>query len=173
MIKKFSFIILIIFIFIPVALLAGIKLYLLPEVVSKKNLFLSDIARFERLSEEAERAGGLLLDENLRHDGFIDKNEIITLLKNTGCDSFLVYGHSVKIIKQAVGRDKDIPVHKIFAVKAGEEVILCIQKRSITLSLRATALADGAEGEIIPVKLRSGKKIMAMVKGTGRLIKNI
>jgi len=149
--KRSVSVILCIFLFAP-ACFAELNLYLYPRVESKKGaITMSDIANIEADKQSAGRIERIGIDESFFSDGYLDRKEIMDILKESIAGPINIYGSGVRVVKvegDAVVRDSRIVVQK------GATVRFQVVNSGILVELKGTAMSDGAVGDEIPVKLK-------------------
>ncbi len=151
--KTFLNVIVLIFLCAP-ASFAEVNLYLYPRVeYSSGSIAMSDIANVETDTQSAGRIEGIRIDESFFADGYLDRKEIMEILKDSFEGTINIYGSGVRVVKAegnaAVGEGDSRIV-----VKKGALVRFQVVNSGIRVELTGTAMRDGAVGDEIPVKLR-------------------
>jgi hypothetical protein len=149
--KIFLIVISSIFLFTP-ACFAELNLYLYPRVEYKKGaITVSDIANIETDIQSAGLIESIGIDESFFSDGYLDRKEIMDILKDSFAGPINIYGSGVRVVKaeeDAAVRDSRIVVQK------GSIVRFQVVNSGIRVELKGTAMGDGAVGDEIPVKLK-------------------
>ena len=131
---------------------AELNLYLYPRAESKNGVIvMSDIAKIETDQETAGQIGSIAIDDTFFSDGYLDRKEIMDILKGIVSGRINIYGSGVRVVKadgNAVLHDSRIVVQK------GKMVRFQVIHSGIRVELMGTAMHDGAVGDEIPVKLK-------------------
>ncbi len=133
---------------------ADISLYLYPRVNCQEKLFVSHICMIEGDPETVERVKGLQIDDALISNGYLDKQDIIKLLKENISERINIYGSGVRIIKQDGNAAASV---KKTTIRKGDIVRFQVANSLIRVEIQGIAMKDGALGEVIPVRLRGSK----------------
>jgi hypothetical protein len=134
---------------------ADINLFLYPRVNYADRLTLLNIASIECDLETMAKIMDMAIDETFISDGYLDRKEIIYILKDKVAGTVNIYGNGVRILKadQAV-----VPQSLQSHVKRGDRVRFNVVNSHIRVEVSGIAMKDGVPGDVIPVKLR-GQKI--------------
>ena len=161
MITRISLIILtLIFSSIPAS--AEIKLILSSRYEIKNTgarVLLGDIAKIEGSTDACQKLNDLIIEPDIYIDGYIDRNEIIELVKSNIDDIFIIYGNAVRIVKNNDAISADIRIindikDADYLVKKGDAANLILVRRGISIELYGKAMNDGKLGDIISVELK-------------------
>jgi hypothetical protein len=149
--KTFGVVIFFILLF-AAACFAQLNLYLYPRVECNKGaVLMSDIAKIETDMQSAGRIERIGVDASFFSDGYLDRKEIMEILKDSVVGPINIYGSGVRVVKadgDAVVRDTRVVVQK------GAMVRFQVVNAGIRVELMGTAMSDGAVGDEIPVKLK-------------------
>jgi hypothetical protein len=131
---------------------AEAKLYLYPRVEGGQNgISISDIAKVDADADTAARIGGIGIAGELYADGYLDRKEIIGIIKERVDGRINVYGSGVRIVKRDLPAASDEPR---IIVKKGSPVRFQVVNACIRVEQTGTAMQDGAAGDVIQVKLK-------------------
>jgi hypothetical protein len=130
---------------------ADVSLYLYPRINYSAKVLFSQIGMIEGDPDSVERIKGLQIDENFITGGYLDKRDIMKILKENIEDKINIYGSGVRIIKQDMIHAA--PAARI-TVKKGDIVRFQVVNSLIRIEMQGTAMKDGALGEVIPVRLK-------------------
>ena len=143
-------ILLIIFSWIPVNLIAGIKVYLLPKTeISSMDICVKDIAKFEGNVYEIEKIKNININQIYYNDGFIDKRELRSIIAPFLKTGFIIYGASTFITEND---DFEKP-----EVKRGEPVRIILERNGIRVEVDGIAGEKGKLGDSIKVNIGKRK----------------
>jgi hypothetical protein len=145
---------------------AEINLYLHSTVEAQGDLTLGDIASIDGAAGES--LGRLVIPSQVYADGYCDRKELESLLSGVSRETICVYGSAVKVTVRAVVEEKTegAPAEKK-SLKAGEPVKVQVRKNGIVMELSGHAAQDGAQGEAIKVRIKSGKSLTGRLSGEG------
>ena len=148
----------------PGAAWARVTLYLYPVINNPgAELSLSDIARIESDRRGDQEIPGIRIDSSIYSDGFIDRTEILGLMKNKFDGCVMIVGSATRV-STSVEKNDTGDKAKASDIKQGDPVTFVYRKGLIRIELTGTALSNGCAGESIQVRLK--KKRTA----TGRII---
>ncbi len=133
---------------------ADISLYLYPRVNYSAKLFFSHIGLIEGAPETVERVKGLQIDESFITGGYLQKSDIMKILKENIAEKINIYGSGVRIMKQEA--NAAAPLSRA-TVKKGDSVRFQVINSLVRIEIKGTAMKDGAPGEVIPVKLKGSR----------------
>ncbi len=147
--KIFGFIML--FLLAAAASYADVSIYLFPRVDRGRSpLSVSDLGTIDG-DAEAAAVRSLAVDDALYADGYIDRRELVELVRPHVDGRVNVYGSGVRVSMAENGAVKEEPrivVHK------GSPVRFQVVNSIIRVEQSGTALQDGAVGDEIQVKLK-------------------
>jgi flagellar basal body P-ring formation chaperone FlgA len=153
---KIKFIFIALILFLPLSIFGEVRLFLFPRVSQTNNVVkLGDITVLEGNIEVINIIKELIIDKSIYADGYIDRKEIYSLLDFYRNDISII-GSSVRVknsIKHITGTYLPGEILK------GESIRIIILKNNIRLEIKGRALSSGFEGEIIPVRVKSGKRL--------------
>ncbi|MFH0976337.1 MAG: flagella basal body P-ring formation protein FlgA [Spirochaetota bacterium] len=150
--------------FISSALNAEIKLYLKPAfTLVSDNTLLSDIAAIEGNYSEIEKIKSVSIGTELYSDGYVDRKEILSLLKYTE-ENISIYGNAVRVISSPQ-TEKAISSQNDFLVKKGDRVEIIVLNKGISLMLRGIVLNEGRMNEEILVRPDRSRSVSRQLKG--------
>ncbi len=133
------------------ALNAEVNIYLFPRVDRGRNpLTLSDMGKIDG-DTEAAGAASIPVNDALFADGYVDRRELIDLVRANVEGRVNIYGSGVKV--NVVEKDSVREEPRI-VVRKGNSVRFQVVNSRIHVEQTGTALQDGAVGEEIPVKLK-------------------
>jgi len=163
---------LVVMLFASAALLAGvpcvaeINLYLHSTVEAEKEITLGDIASIDGAAGES--LGRLVIPSQVYADGYCDRKELESLLSGVFKETICVYGSAVKVTVRAVVEEKtgEVPAAKK-SLRAGAPVKVQVRKNGIVMELSGHAAQDGAQGDAIKVRIKSGKSLKGRLSGEG------
>jgi len=133
---------------------ADVSLYLYPRINYTSNVMFSHIAIIEGDTAAVEKIKTLSIDENFFSNGYLDKKDIMNILKDTIAGKINIYGSGVRITK--LDSNADSQSSQKF-IKKGDTVRFQVVSSRIRIELPGTAMKDGAPGDVIPVKLKGSK----------------
>jgi hypothetical protein len=144
---------------------AEVRLFLKPKVtVDGKNLTLCDIASIEGNNSNLIQIKDIIIEPEIFSDGYIDKKEIITLLKKYTEDNCIVYGNAVRIVTNELS-DKNTSVKNDLMLKRGDRVAVIVNNKAVSLILKGTAINDGRFNEEVTVKIDNKSTLSKLLKG--------
>jgi hypothetical protein len=133
---------------------ADISLYLYPRINYTSNVMLSHIAIIEGDTAAVEMIKNMSIDENFFSNGYLDKRDIINILKDAAVGRINIYGSGVRMIKLDSNAES---LSSQKCIKKGDTVRFQVVSSRIRIELPGTAMKDGAAGDVIPVKLKGSK----------------
>ena len=133
---------------------ADISIYLYPRINYTSGVMLSHLGIIEGDAETVERIKNLSIDENFFSNGYLDKKDIMNLLKDIVDARINIYGSGVRLTKLDQGEGSPGSQK---SVKKGDTVRFQVVGPRIRIELPGTAMKDGAPGDVIPVKLKGSK----------------
>ncbi len=144
---------------------AEIKAFLFQRVEidnNQNNLAVADIAKIVGNSAGIQKINDYIVDESVYEDGFIDKREILKLIKGITNDVVFIYGNAVSIIKNhndVINKMDTAAVCDLdesnFIVKRGDRINVIVKKNNINIELTGKALSDGRYGDEIKVRVNT------------------
>lgn len=146
------------FLFFPLAVVARVTIYIIPEVeIVKKNLTLSDIARID--GDPVCKTGSIIIPQTMYSDFVIDRKELNDFLASELSEVFSVYGNGVKVTfkeedKYLFTASKE---ETKFLVKKGETVELIVRNKGISIELTGKSMQNGTKDDEINIRLKNGK----------------
>jgi hypothetical protein len=144
---------------ISVTCFADAGLYLYPKVERGDGaITIADIAKIEADPETSAQIGGIAIEDKYFSDGYLDRKEIMDLLKGRVAGRISIYGGGVRI----TATEPAVPEESRIAVVKGNTVRFQVVNSGIRVELTGTAMRDGAVGDVIPVKLKGS----AVARGT-------
>lgn len=148
---------------VSVPLFAEVRVFLKARHYIRTNrVVLSEIADVSGSAELAERAKESEIPVELYRDGFIDRNELETLLADAGYTA-KVYGSAIRILPKSLAPKLSSSVTK------GDVVDVVVKRGNVTIRMRGESLGSADEGEKISVFV-NGKKRMQGVLGTDKTV---
>ena len=149
------------------SLYGDVKIYLFPKINKIAGpVKLMDIARFEGLPVEFKKLGHIIIDRKIYSDGYIDRRELIKIIKERVDDTIFIYGNAVKISfsRDIIKGHNDYNFkNENYGVKSGDRVRLVVVNRGIRLVVSGTAMEDGSIGDTISVRLKNKKSIRGKI----------
>jgi hypothetical protein len=143
---------------------AEIKLYLQPKVtVEGNNLLLSDIASIESNNSNIEQIRNINIEHEIFSDGYIDKKEILSILKKYTEDNTIIFGNAVRVITNTLS-DKSLADKNNLLLKKGNKVEIIINNKGISLILKGIAVDEGRFNEEITVKIQNKFALTKLLK---------
>ncbi|HPV43762.1 MAG TPA: flagella basal body P-ring formation protein FlgA [Spirochaetota bacterium] len=147
--KIFGFIML--FLLAAAASYADVSIYLFPRVDRGRSpLSVSDLGTIDG-DAEAAAVRSLAVDDALYADGYIDRRELVELVRPHVDGRVNVYGSGVRVSMAENGAVKEEPR---IVVRKGSPVRFQVVNSIIRVEQSGTALQDGAVGDEIQVKLK-------------------
>lgn len=145
---------------------AEVNLYLHSTVEAERELTLGDIASID--GSAGESLGRLVIPPSMYADGYCDRKELESLLSGVSRETICVYGSAVKVTVRAAveGKAEEAPAEKK-SLKAGAPVKVKVRKNGIIMELSGHAAQDGAQGDAIRVRIKSGKSLTGRLSGEG------
>jgi hypothetical protein len=133
------------------AVYAEVTIYLYPRVDRGKNaLVLNDLGTIDG-DDEAAKVGSIGIEDTLFADGYIDRKELIDLVRAHVAGRVNIYGSGVRVSDAVTGAVQEEPR---VVVRKGSLVRFQVVSSRVRVEQAGTALQDGAVGEEIPVKLK-------------------
>lgn len=133
---------------------AGGDIFLYPRVEgSKGGMVFADIAKIEADAGTAIRIGGIIVDGARTGDGYIDRKEVMDILKESGVEDVSVYGSGVRVLCAEPEDRKSVSPESV-VVKRGKPVRFQVVSPRMRVEVAGTAMQDGAVGDLIQVKLK-------------------
>ncbi|MBN2401249.1 MAG: flagella basal body P-ring formation protein FlgA [Spirochaetes bacterium] len=155
---------------------ADIKLILFPKITAENNLLLGDIALIDSDRSDIKQIKKINIECEIYSDGYIDKKEILSILKSYTEESISIYGNAVRVINNS-SNDITIVDHDELFLKKGDRVEVVVNNKGISLVLKGIAVNDGKLNDEITVritnKLTMKKFIKAKIIGRERVEVNI
>ncbi len=140
-------------IFLPVLLMADIKVFLYPNAAHDSSAVkVSDIAFVEGGSTEGERVRESVIDRKYYSDSIIDLRELKEALNGISSEPIIIYGSGVRLIP----KEKDEKPPREIIVFKGDKVDVVVKRKGIVLEFMGIAQKDAASGDRVTVEL--GKK---------------
>lgn len=143
-----------------------IRLFLFPKITTDNNdIFLKDVALVEGNNTDIEKIKNTKIKKEIYSDGYIDRKEILSVLKNNTDDNIFIIGNAVRVFNNAtniiyVENQPSEPV-----IKKGDNVNVIVKKNGISVILRGTAVSDGKIDDEVSVKLEKRSNYFKLVKG--------
>jgi hypothetical protein len=129
-----------------------VSLYLFPRAERGAGVVvMSSMAMIEADPETAARVGNTAVAESFIADGYLDKKEIMEILRDSGAGRISIYGDGVRV---PVPDNAAASAERTVVVRKGSTVRFQVVTSLVRVELTGTALGDGAVGEVIRVKLR-------------------
>lgn len=143
-----------------------IKLFLQSKVITNNDsLMLKDVAVIEGNNFDIEKIKNIQIDKAIYSDGYIDKKEILSLLKNVTKDNINILGNAIRIISNDQHKNNSENDTPESVIKKGDSVNIVIKKNGILVILRGTAVNEGKIDEEIFVKLEKKTNTSKLIKG--------
>ena len=140
-------------IFLPVLLMADIKVFLYPNAAHDSSAVkVSDIAFVEGGNTEVERVRESVIDRKYYYDSIIDLRELKEALNGISSEPIIIYGSGVRLIPK---EKEEKPPREIIVFK-GDKVDVVVKRKGIILEFMGIAQKDAASGDRVTVEL--GKK---------------
>lgn len=159
------------FLNLPNLLSADIRVYLYPRAEKgDSTLLIQDIGGID-CDTAADQIKSIEIDGSLYSDGYLDKKEIISILKSKTDDSVFIYGNAVRIFTKSnlPETDTDNEV-RIMPVNMGQKISLRIKKNRVTVEIPGTVVSVN-EKNFVTVRLdrKSGsyKLVKCVLVGNG------
>lgn len=144
--------------FLPVFLMADIKVFLYPNAVHDSSAVkVSDIAFVEGASAESDNVREAVIDRKYYSDSIIDLRELKEALKDISSEPVIIYGNGVRLSPK---EKEEKPPREIIVFK-GDKVDVVVKRKGIILEFMGIAQKDAASGDRVTVEL--GKK--GFIKG--------
>lgn len=141
---------------------AGVTLLLNPNYSSMgSDIRINDVARLNGDTAASERIGALIVPDEMYKDGFIDRQEIMTLLNGNGFSDCLIYGNAIRIVEPQMYSEAQVP--RMPVISRGAAVTLIMKNKGITLTVKGIAQESGSPGDSIKVKVRKGQMVSGKV----------
>ncbi|MBP7738153.1 MAG: flagella basal body P-ring formation protein FlgA [Spirochaetes bacterium] len=132
---------------------AEVSMYLFPQVERGRNpLVLSDLGTIEGDTATAG-IGSIVIEDSVFADGYIDRKEIIDLIRAHADGRVNIYGSGVRVHVSEVP-DTGTGDERRIVVRKGSAVRFQVVNSIVRVGQMGTALQDGAIGDEIPVKLK-------------------
>lgn len=145
------------------SLFADVKLYLYPKIdKGGDTLIMKDIASID-CDPSADGLKAIEIDSSLYRDGYLDKKEIMSILKANTDEIVLIYGNAVRIFSKSGNEEVNTDIDNL-QIKIGQRISLRVRNKGITLELPGIVISKEDEGRGITVRL--DKKF-----GNSRLVK--
>lgn len=129
-------------------------------------LTLGDICAVEGNSFAAESVMSAVLTKEIYSDGYIDRTELRLFLKDKTPSLLFIYGSGVRIEQ---GSEKKSGAEAGYAVKSGRKITALFERNLIRIEQQVTAVKSGRLGEVIPVRLKTGRVISARIIDSERV----
>ncbi|MBN1500947.1 MAG: flagella basal body P-ring formation protein FlgA [Spirochaetes bacterium] len=143
---------------------ADFKIFLYSQhKIKSDKLYLKDVASFSR-KDIMETEIPLAVYE----DGFVDKREIMDLVKSVTDETFFIYGSAVRILPDSQVND----VRNQFYVRRGDTVDILIKRKSISIEMIGKVLINARIGQKVNVEV-DNKKILNGILKEGKLVEVI
>ena len=132
------------------------------------DLRIKDVASVEGDASTAKIIAEIAIDSGLYSDGYISRSELRSAISREYEGGMIIYGSGVRI--ESVS-EKNITRNPGSAVviNGGRSVRAVLDRPNIRIEQRGTALRHGRQGDIIPVRLNSGKVISGRVIDSERV----
>jgi hypothetical protein len=147
------------------------RLYLVPNFRGEPgSLTVGDICRVEAKPGLYEKIASVKIPASIYEDGYVDRMEVKRLLNNEGNETLLIYGSAVRVRSAGVRDPKHL---REWLVRKGDEVFVRVTGAYIELELKGTALESGNKGDVIPVRVRTKKRLEGKVTEKGKVEKEL
>ncbi len=147
------------------------RLYLISNYRGKAEILtVRDICRVESRPDLYEKIASVEIPSNIYEDGYVDRMELKRLLKMENGEPLLIYGSAVRVKGTGVRDPKRL---RDWLVKKGDEVFVRVTSNFIELELKGMALDNGNRGDVIPVEVRTKKRLKGKVTKRGRVEKEL
>lgn len=130
---------------------ADLSIYLFPRVErGRGSLVLSDLGTIEG-NAAASGIGSIVIEDGIFADGYVDRKEIVDLVRPHVEGRINVYGSGVLV---HAGEAAPAVEERRIVVRKGSAVRFQVVNSVVRVGQMGTALQDGAVGDEIPVKLK-------------------
>ncbi len=143
---------------------ADFKIFLYSQHrMKEENLYLKDLASFDNKTlMEIE------IPSAVYEDGFVDKKEIMDIVKSATDEAFFIYGSAVRILPDTEVND----VRDQFYVHRGDTVDIVIKRKSISIEMIGKVLINARIGQKVNVEV-DNKKILNGILLKGKVVEVI
>jgi hypothetical protein len=134
-------------------------------ITNNDRLIIKDVAVVEGNNSDIEKIKNIQIDKDIYSDGYIDKKEILLLLKNNTEDTIFIFGNAIRILthdQHINNSENDAPDS---VIKKGDSVNIVIKKNGISVILRGIAVNEGKIDEEVVVKIEKKTNTTKLVKG--------
>lgn len=143
-----------------------IKLFLQSKIITNNDgLVLKDVAVVEGNNSDIEKIKNIQIDKTIYSDGYIDKKEILSLLKNNTEDTIFIFGNAIRILTNDPYKNNTENDATESVIKKGDSVNIIIKKNGISVIVRGISLNEGKTDEEIFVKLEKKTNSFKFIKG--------
>jgi hypothetical protein len=156
-----------IFVFSCIPVLADVRLYLYPRCEFEgQSLKIENIAWVEGEQESVELVKKIILSDKIWKDGYVDRREIDSILKNEQIGLYSVIGNSVRVIKAVGVRAEKEKLEKLadHSVKRGDQVTVLVSSRKITLKTHGSVSKEAFPGDEVSVQLDKKRTVHGILK---------
>lgn len=148
------------------SLFADIRLYLYPRIEKGDEvLSVQDIGGID-CDTASDQIKAIEIDSTLYSDGYLDKKEIMSLIKSKTDEPVIIYGNAVRIFPKGgyLAAQNDTDVKKI-TVSTGQRISLRIIKKGVTLEVPGTVISinDGKDVTVRLERKSGGSKLVKCV----------
>ena len=122
---------------------------------------ITDVARINADTVTSKKIGALIVPDKLYKDGFIDRQEIMSLLNVNGFSDCLIYGNAIRIVEPRMYSEARVP--RVPVILRGATVTLIMKNKGIRLTIKGIAQENGSPGDSIKVRVRKGQIVNSKV----------
>jgi hypothetical protein len=124
---------------------------------------LSDIALVESNNSDIEKIRNINIEHEIFSDGYIDKKEILSIIKKYTEDNTIIYGNAVRVITK-IQSAKTLADKNNVLLKKGNKVEIIVNNKGISLILKGIAVDEGRFNEEITVKVQNKFALTKLLK---------
>lgn len=141
---------------------AGVTLLLYPSyTASGSDLRVNNIARINADSATAEALGSIIISSEFYSDGFIDRQELMSMLSDNGFADCVIYGNAVRISEPLAYKEASVPGLPL--ISRGAPVTYIMKNRGIILTVKGVAQEPGFPGDLIKVRVNKGRVVSGRI----------
>lgn len=149
-------------------LAAEVSIYTVPRYRMQGDVLeLRDVARIEVRDADRESVGSMVIDPCLYEDGFIDRRELLDLVKSGFSGTVYVHGGGVALSRDGAGTQREAADQ--MQVRKGDRIRYSVVRGRVKVEIGGVAMGDGLEGDEVQVRLNTNKVVSGRVSSSLRV----
>jgi hypothetical protein len=145
-----------------------VTIYPVPRFRMQGDLLeLRDVARIEVKDADRESVGSMVIDARLYDDGYIDRRELLDLVKSGFGGTVSIHGGGVAVTRDAAAGQR--AAAGTVQVRKGDRIRYAVVRGRVKIEIGGVAMGDGMEGDEVQVKLNTSKVVTGRVSSPLRV----